>query len=241
MCYDDLMWKIYGLDIRGLMQQSSPDGYMDQLPAERREQILRMKQTGDRYRSLGAGLVIAYSLCQEGIPLERQSFSKGSHGKPALAEAGGIHFNVSHAGNYVVAAVADQSVGIDIECRRQLRNAMVRKCCTLREREWLEMQEDRELAFLRLWTAKESYVKWSGEGLTCPLDAIEISFPAMGDDVGGTPEVRQPVIYREGVRQPVVLWESGEAEDSHICVCGEHIAGPWGIRWLSPEELGAIR
>lgn len=255
MCYDDLMWKIYGLDIRGLMQQTSPDEYMDKLPAERKAQILRMKRTGDRYRSLGAGLVIAYGLCQEGIPLARQNFRQGAYGKPALAEDRGIHFNASHAGNFVVAAVADRSVGIDIERRRQLRNATVRKCCTIREQEWLEKQEDQELAFLRLWTAKESYVKWGGEGLTCPLDTVEVRFPPLQHDECRTAEGQsdivlsegypvgvQPVkIFRQGICQPVILREFGELTDYCICVCGENMDYPRGIRWLSPEELGAIR
>lgn len=240
---DGLMWKIYGLDIRELMRQGAPEEYLERLPAGRREKLLRMKKDEERYRSLGAGLLIAYGLYREGILPEKQEIGLGAHGKPELFGNSGVHFNVSHAGDYVAAVVADSSVGIDIEKKRSLRPGVIRKCCTEPERRWLEGQEDREAAFLRLWTAKESYVKWSGEGLTCPLDTVETCLCDMENGA------RQPGIYRNGAREPVRLWEYGGIPDYHICICagqtGEPGApgvygasgGPKDSLWLSAEEL----
>ena len=47
-----------------------------------------------------------------GFPLE---IGLGEYGKPYLAAHPGIEFNISHSGLYVVVAVSDVPVGIDVE------------------------------------------------------------------------------------------------------------------------------
>lgn len=226
------MWKIYGIKLQELMRELLR-GQMEGLPQERQERIERIRHEKDRYRCLGAGLLIAYGLCQEGIGREKQVFCRGENGKPGLVEAQGISFNASHAGDYVVAAVADCEIGIDLECRRRVHASSVRKCCTRKEQEWLKAQADRELAFLRLWTMKESYLKWTGEGLRIPLADVETC----------ASENEDGRIFRGGVPQPVTLWEYRELPDSHLCVCmGADVAERaevGEICWLSWEELKA--
>lgn len=233
------MWNIYGIKLQELMKEPI-QGQISGLPQERQERIGRIRHEKDRYRCLGAGLLIAYGLCQEGVERSRQIFCRGENGKPVLAEMQGVYFNASHAGDYVVVAVADCEIGIDVECRRKVHGSSVRKCCTGKEQEWLKEQEDRDMAFLRLWTMKESYLKWTGEGLRIPLADIET---AVSEGTAGQ-------IFREGGLQPVKLWEYRELPDSHLCVCTGAAAvhrmqagevqercQPEGICWLSWDEL----
>src|SRR5690348_15742143 len=67
----------------------------------------------DKHRCLFAD-VLARVMLKEFIeaPVE---FSILPSGKPVLAEMQGVHFNVSHAGDWVVCVVDDKEVGIDVE------------------------------------------------------------------------------------------------------------------------------
>lgn len=234
MCYDVGMWKIYGLDIRKLMGQELMDTYMDKLSAERRAHIRKIKNIKEQYRSLGAGLLLEYGFEQAHVSLEDREICIDTHGKPRLKRDIGVCFNVSHSGDYAVAIFADSEAGIDIEHRRALRKGMAERSCTAGELEWLSKQEDKEMAFIRLWTAKESYVKWSGEGLTCSLTELEVQTEQSGNCRG--------IWKHAGGRIPVVLYEYQAPKDYGICVCisRKKAAGEGGtgnVRWLTVEEL----
>jgi 4'-phosphopantetheinyl transferase len=105
-------------------------------------------------------------------------------GKPRLATAGGPHFNLSHAEDLAVIAVAPCEVGVDVEYLgrglRVLDAASV--ACTAEEVAALKLLAPvpRAQAFLRLWTAKEAYLKATGLGLTVPPDQVEIGVPGPG-------------------------------------------------------------
>jgi 4'-phosphopantetheinyl transferase len=113
---------------------------------------------------------------------EGLSFCYSSHGKPALAgESGGdaIRFNVSHSHGIALYAVTrGREVGIDLErIRSNLEVEEIagrffsrREVAMLRA---LPTEEQRE-AFFRCWTRKEAYIKARGEGLSLPLDQIDV-------------------------------------------------------------------
>ena len=113
---------------------------------------------------------------------ESLSFCYSSHGKPALAgESDGepIRFNVSHSyGVALYAITRGREVGIDLErIRFDLAVAEIaerffsrREVAMLRT---LPTEEQRE-AFFRSWTRKEACLKVRGEGLSLPLDQIDV-------------------------------------------------------------------
>ena len=65
----------------------------------------------DRKRSLGAGIMIRKILNGNGLS-ESSLEIIPENGKPV---ADHLHFNISHAGDYVVGVVSDDEVGCDIE------------------------------------------------------------------------------------------------------------------------------
>ena len=75
------------------------------LTPERRERIRGFKQEDDKVRSLVAGLLLRRFVSPK-EPL------RGQYGKPFFRD--GPFFNLSHAGDYVVLAVAGGDVGVDI-------------------------------------------------------------------------------------------------------------------------------
>jgi 4'-phosphopantetheinyl transferase len=145
----------------------------------RREKILACHAQDDRCRSLAAGLLLIEALRQEGISYADASFSYGKNGKPFLRD-GGIHFSLSHAGELAFCALSDCEVGADIEQLSRFdgkeaggrMERIARRI--LNEEEWqLWDQDPSGEALVLLWTEKESYVKYTGEGRSRDFSSVD--------------------------------------------------------------------
>lgn len=112
-------------------------------------------------------------------------FARGVHGKPAIAGPKldrPLYFNISHSGQWVAIAVAqNECIGIDLEriTARQSMMAIARRYFTNREFSELgdlapEMMLRR---FYELWTLKEAYSKACGNALVPTLKELELNFP----------------------------------------------------------------
>ena len=99
-------------------------------------------------------------------------------GKPRLDAAGGPCFNLSHAGELAVIALSDSEVGVDVEHESSAPAAREAAAVAGTPAEAAALDflpaEARPAAALSLWTAKEAYLKATGEGLTVPPDEVEI-------------------------------------------------------------------
>jgi 4'-phosphopantetheinyl transferase len=109
----------------------------------------------------------------------------GTHGKPCLVDAPDLRFNVSHADDAALYAIAaGRDVGIDIEATgREVDVAGVaRQAFSSRECEALAALalDAKQEAFFRIWTRKEAYVKAHGDGLSYPTRSFSVSHD--GDD-----------------------------------------------------------
>lgn len=109
------------------------------------------------------------------LELEKLRIAYGSHGKPYLADLPHIHFNISHSGCYVVCAVSGTEIGIDIQEKRVIAlDKIGRKIFSPEEyRAFLKSEEKQEL-FFRQWVRIESYLKWTGEGISCRLEDLKM-------------------------------------------------------------------
>ncbi|MCL2684204.1 MAG: 4'-phosphopantetheinyl transferase superfamily protein [Synergistaceae bacterium] len=84
--------------------------------------------------------------------------------KPFFAPDVGLHFSVSHSGKYWVCALSSQAVGIDIQSRVcEYERGIATRYFHPDEHEYLTRVGYSD--FFRIWTAKESYVKYTGEGI----------------------------------------------------------------------------
>jgi 4'-phosphopantetheinyl transferase len=110
---------------------------------------------------------------------ERVELVYGKNGKPALAYSS-WHFSVSHCGDLALFAFSTRGdIGIDIEEIRPLpeADAIAAQFFSPRERAAYSAlaPRDRPLAFLECWTRKEALAKALGDGLSMPLDALDVS------------------------------------------------------------------
>ena len=132
---------------------------------EKKERILkqRLKQNAD---NMLIGEILAKSAIKKifGIPIAKQEFSLGEHGKPYLKDFPNIHFNISHSGEYVVCCVSDKPIGIDIQKIGKYNPGVAKKVCNEKELKEIEESLDKAAEFTKLWTQKEAVLKRDGTG-----------------------------------------------------------------------------
>lgn len=120
------------------------------------------------------------------VPPSSIAFGLLRHGKPYVVNAPvPVFFNVSHSGDLAIYAISSTcECGVDVEQldRRVNHDALARTFFSTRE--YAEMQKlppaRRKHAFLALWTLKEAVVKATGEGLSTPLNAVEVAVVPLG-------------------------------------------------------------
>lgn len=102
-----------------------------------------------------------------GVDPKRLILKTGKHGKPYFeGYPFHIHFNISNSGNYVVLILARMPVGIDIQEKRITDiDKLGKKVFSVDEYRKFLASDDKQEEFFRQWVLKESYVKWTGEGL----------------------------------------------------------------------------
>ncbi|HTF63397.1 MAG TPA: 4'-phosphopantetheinyl transferase superfamily protein [Edaphobacter sp.] len=107
-------------------------------------------------------------------------FLYGPKGKPALAEAGWLRFNMSHSGRFALLGFAkDCEIGVDIERIRPLSDfhEIANQFFSPEEAsELISLPVDQhERAFYLCWTRKEAYIKAIGDGLAVPLSSFRVT------------------------------------------------------------------
>lgn len=143
-------------------------------PQEKQQRILRqrIKQNAD---TVLVGAALASHLLFETfrIPFSKQHIAYGPYGKPYLRDYPDVHFNISHSGIYVACAVADHPVGIDIQMISEYRPNVADRVCSKVELATIAASENPAAEFTKLWTRKEAYAKWTGEGIGKIVSSIE--------------------------------------------------------------------
>lgn len=89
---------------------------------------------------------------------------KGSHGKPYFPDCPWLHFSISHSGEYWACAMAPTEVGLDLQLHTKGRKERISaRFFHPQENEYLRRSGYR--GFFDIWAAKESYVKYTGQGI----------------------------------------------------------------------------
>lgn len=165
--------KIYAVK-KNELEGLNKDEAMQLTDAKRRQRINQIKLEEDRLRSIGAGLLLRYAYLKAGHTVEDWNsldFMEGENGKPFLSEEQ-FFFSLSHSGDWVVCAVDSQIIGIDIEQMKDCKLQVAKRFFALKEYEQLQAQGENRVLFYKMWTAKESYTKMTGTGLTVPMSEI---------------------------------------------------------------------
>ncbi|MBR8832432.1 MAG: 4'-phosphopantetheinyl transferase superfamily protein [Chlorogloea purpurea SAG 13.99] len=115
-------------------------------------------------------------------------FTYSQEGKPAL-EWSDLCFNLSHTGDLAIYGISwHGAIGIDLEFIRPVGSllSLTKKYFCESEQKIIERSENQTQTFFRIWTAKEAYLKATGEGIAGGLQQIEISLePSLQGSVKG--------------------------------------------------------
>lgn len=93
------------------------DRLLHHLPERAQDRVRRFRHPDDAVRSLAARLLPTWYLREAGIvaPSEHPKFGVAPRGKPYLLDpTAKVGFNTTHEGEYVLLAVGDGEVGVDV-------------------------------------------------------------------------------------------------------------------------------
>lgn len=161
-----------------------PFALEDVMAPERLQKINSMKNKDAAALSLTAGLLLHRSCKEAGMEGAERRLGYTEKGRPYFLQYPGYYFNISHSGDFACLTFGTENCGVDIERFRPVKESAVKRVFTAEERTWLNGSETAESPgsyeknVIRLWTRKESYGKYLGEGLServrktslCPWD-----------------------------------------------------------------------
>ena len=177
----------------------------------KKEVVLYKIEKVRRTKLLGEAMV--HQLIRTIFGIHQIKIIKGPHGKPYLKNKNQkAFFNLSHSGDYVICAISDREVGVDIEKIGRARMEVAHRFFHLNEVKLLGnlLAEDQRNLFFRYWSAKESYLKYTGSGLSSPLSSFEVCF-----------EENDIHIKKEHSRLPLCIRECFIDKDYKCFVCSE--------------------
>ncbi len=135
----------------------------------KKERVDRFRFVEDKKRTV-AGEMLARKMISEycGVSPEAIAFEVAENGKP-YAKGLNVHFNISHSGDFVVCAVDNNPVGIDIEKVRPIDYFVIKRVCSEQELNEINQLLDNKSEtisnptvlqkFFEIWTKKEATYK----------------------------------------------------------------------------------
>ncbi|QUS60114.1 4'-phosphopantetheinyl transferase superfamily protein [Synechocystis sp. PCC 7339] len=155
-------------------------GYQALLSSEEMARGERYQRPQDKQRFLTMRLALRILLARHLNCLPQQlQFTYGPQGKPELVsrELRSPWFNVAHSSNYgLIGLSTEGEIGVDLQIMVPKAHGLklARRFFSLQETEQLENlpPEERIKLFYQLWTAKEAFLKATGQGISGGLHQV---------------------------------------------------------------------
>ncbi|MCR4812609.1 MAG: 4'-phosphopantetheinyl transferase superfamily protein [Bacteroidales bacterium] len=154
-------------------------------PREQAERIEGFSNLSRKIEATASYSLLVEMLRSNGLLKELPLIEYAEGGKPYMKNYPEMHFNLSHCRRYVAVAIHSSPVGVDIECRRKVSQSLIKRVCNESERLSIAVSQDPDMEFLRLWTRKEAYLKYTGTGIVEPLTDIPPITTTLNSQVTG--------------------------------------------------------
>ena len=172
-------WKeLSMMNLRCVILPENPDELYEALyrraMPDRKQRADRYLRKADGLRCLAAGELLRETVERE-LNLTEFTVVTDPDGKPRIAGQDHFHYNLSHSGNRVAMAWGDSPVGVDVQHMHMDagKEQLARRFFTCEEQEYIfEQPQLIQARFYRVWTGKESYLKYLGTGLTKSLSSL---------------------------------------------------------------------
>lgn len=170
------MNQVYYAKIKPLIKEERYNFYFNHLPKNRQKRASNHLHKIDKIRSVAAFSLLIKLLNDNHITYRNENFKIDKNGKLYLANSK-IYLNIAHGGNYVIAGISDQPIGVDVESIRREKKywQIVDLVFNQNEKKKFRHSIRKKKPFYQVWTTKESYVKCIGKGLQIGMTTIDIS------------------------------------------------------------------
>lgn len=139
----------------------------------RKEKVDAYHFDKDKYLSVGIATLFRYGIYKQYGLTQIPKICYSRYQKPILCMPD-VYFNCSHSGNIAVCAFSDAEVGVDVEVINP--NKEILKCVlTSEEQKVVESCKHPMEQFIRLWTSKEAYAKYTGKGIGEKFEHLDCS------------------------------------------------------------------
>lgn len=172
------MMEIYSFKINDITNKLTYSNLIPFISIEKQILIKRFRKIEDVNRALLAEILIRTIIIKKlNITNEEIVFENNLYGKPALKWYNNFHYNISHSGNWIICAIDDTELGVDIQKIQPVDLDIAKHFFSKEEYYELMKKNDCERLtfFYELWTLKESYIKAIGKGLSIPLDSFSLN------------------------------------------------------------------
>lgn len=185
------------------------------IPEDRRNRIMQAVKHEKAKQLYIASLLLGFVLSQYDKAFEDIKTTK--NGKPYVEF--GPCFNVSHSGKYVVVAIANKEIGVDIQKKILISNAIAKSFLCIEENVILPLEDKYYQTYI--WCRKEALLKCLGTGWN-KEDVSEIS-------------VLDSKIEYNGIKY--YLTDYAILENYFLTLCEKDIHKEFSIREVSKCEL----
>ena len=141
--------KLYILDVEVALRHKKT--LLQNINESQLEKANKYKNEIDQVRSLASAFLIN--------KLSKEPLQYNDMGKPFFPN--GPYFNVSHSGQYIVMAVSNKDIGVDIEENKEKDMSSLIRIFNEAEAKMIKEHAD----FYYLWCAKESLIKCLGSSI----------------------------------------------------------------------------
>ena len=220
--------KGYFVTVKDIDFEENKDFLFSLADEKKREKALRFRHNEDRVRTLVGDILVRVILCRDfNYRNSDIEYGYNEFNKPFLKGNSNIHFNISHSKDYVAAVFDDEEAGIDVEEVKEMEyEEIVKRFFTDYEYRWImgQKKEDRLQCFYKLWTLKESYVKFKGKGMSISFDSFKFQVDCKNN------------IYRlVDNDEPVFFMNHSIGKSYELSMCG--LKEDMSIQEVTYEEL----
>lgn len=204
---------------------------IEMLDKERQKRVTAIRHEQEAARSIFAGLLLRYAYlcagyCEEAW--QHEIIRRARYGKPYMVQKTMFHYSLSHSGEWVLCAVDNNPIGADIQELRQWKLSTAERFYAKSEYEWLasfgaDCDKEQTKLFYKMWTAKESCVKFTGRGIGAGIDQYRVNQDFTKINVVDSKEL------------PIKIYES--ISGYMVCVCSEGENFPDSLIIVSLEKL----
>lgn len=129
----------------------------------------------DIFRSVYSELLIYHVLdINYGLRIDEVRIGKNAYGKKFVAGYPFIHFNISHSGHWIVIALNNEEVGIDIQKEECICIDSINTYLGEQDHYRFVKKHKKKKMFYQNWVIRESFLKAIGKGFSIPFSLNDI-------------------------------------------------------------------